>query len=287
MSNHPASSYLYKGIQVATLLLLGGRGWQHLFKKVPYRDLFWDEKWMRKPVEFFLGMDWSTYLHHPNTDLAIQIFSVCMTIPILIGFLVALAGKKAPAWSGWFLGASSLVFALMAILSYKESSFQVAQLMEYGLQIGTPLIFWGLLARIPFARLLRFSLWAIGVTFIGHGLYAIGWYDRPGHFYIMVMNGFGVSTKAADHVLLMAGILDFVAVACLLLKGKIRMAGLLWCALWGVATAAARIVGNYYTGFLWDTLSAWTFEMVYRLPHGLVPLALLVYYYRGKESLAG
>ena len=62
---------------------------------------------------------------------------------------------------------------------------------------------------------------AIAVTFISHGLYALNYYPRPGHFTEMVMDILGVKEATAILFLNVAGILDFVIAVGIFIKGKI------------------------------------------------------------------
>ena len=52
----------------------------------------------------------------------------------------------------------------------------------------------------------------------------------------------------------------------------------LWyCVLWGSITAFARIVGTYYAGMPFQSLHEGLYEVIYRLPHAILPLYLLLF----------
>jgi hypothetical protein len=46
----------------------------------------------------------------------------------------------------------------------------------------------------------------------------------------------------------------------------------------------ARLLGNFYSDFIIRSLHQNTFEMLYRLPHGLIPLLLLYMHNKGSIS---
>ena len=58
---------------------------------------------------------------------------------------------------------------------------------------------------------------------------------------------------------------------------KIDTAALWYAAFWGVVTALSRAIAGFYWDFPWDSLHQVWHTSAYRLIHGLLPLALLVY----------
>ena len=125
----------------------------------------------------------------------------------------------------------------------------------------------------------------IGLTFIGHGVFAIGmpseitWLNhaRPGKFTEMTMLCLGLESEAtAGRLLLAAGILDFVVVVLLFLRGWPRFVGLVYMVAWGFATALARPWSYYEPTAAADSLMRWIPEMIYRAPHFGIPLCLIL-----------
>ena len=53
---------------------------------------------------------------------------------------------------------------------------------------------------------------------------------------------------------------------------------------WGIATALARILSNIDFNLFALTFGQWSYEVLVRLPHGLLPLALLLSI-RGNKQL--
>ena len=122
----------------------------------------------------------------------------------------------------------------------------------------------------------HFFLWlriVIAMTFISHGLYAIGYYPLPGVFIEMTTAILGVSEETAIVFLKVMGVLDFVASVFILLPyPKLIKLGLFYCIVWGILTALARPVAFYYPEFWLESLHQWLYQAVFRLPQGLLPL---------------
>ena len=76
-------------------------------------------------------------------------------------------------------------------------------------------------------------------------------------------------------MLKIAGILDFV-VAIAIFIPRISYVALVYAFVWGGLTAIARLVGHFHIAFLWNSFSQWTWEMLIRLPHGLIPLFVMI-----------
>ena len=267
-------------IQLATVCVFWGRAWQHFFWDAPLRTLFWDQQQLSWIVEGIFQTPWQTYVESPWTDQGI------MTLQVGFGFLYLLAGIAAMCIrfmpvvfrSLIWIGALGLIF--LAILYWKSRFFKLGQLLEYSLQAGTPILLIIMRRKEQTTpSLLAAFLLLTAVTFISHGLYAIGYYTRPGDFTAMVMSGLGLSELQAGWMLDAAGVLDFVVAAIIFLPGWPRKIGLIYCIIWGFATSLARIWAHFYPEFWMESLHQWTHEFVLRAPHFLVPLALYYWYY--------
>ena len=119
---------------------------------------------------------------------------------------------------------------------------------------------------------------AIAFTFSAHGLYAIGFYPQPGVFVDMLINILHLSETTAKTFLVVAGILDFVLAIGIFIP-RIAQYFLIYAAVWGGLTALARVWANFYLAFPIDSLHQNLHETLYRLPHMLIPLAVLYILY--------
>ena len=269
-------------VQAAAVSVFLARAWQHLYWDAPYRALFWDEAWMKSLVEPTLGITWREYVTSPQTDAFIQhlilasgwLYIACA----LAAFFINRLGRvgRVLLW----LGAINLLF--LAALYCKEKFFFIGQFFEYTLQWGAPAML-AILAKDPdkpwSSRFVLFVKIAIALTFTCHGLYAVGFYPRPGNFLEMVMNILPVNETGAIHFLNTAGALDFLLSLALFLPGRWPLAALVYASFWGLATSIARVWAYFHWAF-WDSaLKHWLHESVMRFPHFLVPLALLLYFW--------
>jgi len=157
-----------------------------------------------------------------------------------------------------FLGGISLI--LLSILLTKEKFYHVGQFFEHSIQFGLPFVYLFYLKNYRWKNFVLTLKILVAVTFFSHGLYAFGFYPVPGKFVDMVIQIFGVSEPIAVTFLYIAGILDFI-VAILLFIPKV---------------AKYRVVANFYIEFPIDSLHQNLYDTVYRIPHGLTPLLILI-----------
>ncbi|MBK6902870.1 MAG: hypothetical protein IPH04_08675 [Saprospirales bacterium] len=268
---------MFRLLQWAAICVLLGRAYQHWFWDAPYRAVLWDEGWMRPIVEGLFGMSWKDYAASVQVDRAIQWGMKILGSFLALGALIAAFPSRFPKRVWQVLVANSVLLFILAFLYYKEQNYQLGQFIEYALQVCAPYFFYKRLVKgeINLSRE-RFIRWAIAVTFAGHGLYAVGFYPRPGHFTTMVINAFGIPQDWANQLLWTAGILDFLAAVWILLPFPGRAIALWYCVIWGFLTSFARVWVNFFPEFWTSSLHQWAFEFVYRAPHFLIPLALVV-----------
>ena len=117
----------------------------------------------------------------------------------------------------------------------------------------------------------------IATTFVAHGLYALGFYPVPGNFVDMTIFTLGVSETVARQLLFAAGVLDILAAVALFWPPTQSVACWYMIA-WGLATALARVLAAFSPEAIGASLHQTLYLTIYRLPHGLLPLALLLSY---------
>ncbi|CAL2075325.1 hypothetical protein [Tenacibaculum sp. 190524A05c] len=264
-------------LKVSVFLIFLGRAWQHLFWDAPYRTFFWDESLLKPIVENWFGMNWTDYVTSPRTDTIIQTLIQCNGFLYLLAaictLLVTKFNKKLfkiPV----FVGGISLV--ILSVLLAKEKFYHIAQFFEHSIQFGLPFVYlYTFSENYEKPKLYRILKILIAVTFFSHGLYAFGAYPVPGKFVDMVINIFGCSESFAVSFLYVAGILDFI-LAVLLFIPKVDKYALIYAVVWGLLTAFARLVANFYWEFPLQSLHQILYQVIYRLPHGLTPLIVLV-----------
>ena len=270
------SIWVFRLLQCAAVCVLAGRAYQHFFWDAPYRAILWDESLMRPWLEWGFGISWKEYAGDLRVDRAIQAGMKVIGSIFGLSALVAAFPRVFPPRAWKILIVSSGLLLILALLYYKEQNYQFGMFIEYALQVCTPFFFYKRLVKgdVNISRE-RFIRWATALTFAGHGLYAVGFYPRPGHFTVMVINALHIPVDWANQVLWAAGILDFLAAFWLLIPVPGRRIFIWYCIIWGFATSIARIWANFYPQFWLSALHQWLFEFVYRSPHFLIPMALL------------
>ncbi len=263
-------------LQLAASAVFLGRAWQHFFWDAPFRSFFWDEAWLRPLVEGGLGWEWSEYVTSPATEAAIDQLTVfCGVVYLLCGLGLWLIGRFSRIVVPLlYFGVANLI--LLAGLYYKEHFYFTGQFFEYTLQWASPLflIFYFRHGRLRPALAFAMKV-AIALTFTCHGLYAIGWYPRPGYFMQMTMSILGLGTEGAVQFLRAAAWLDFAVSLLVFLPGRYAIPALAYATFWGFLTTAARIVAHFHSELWWSALGQWTHEALYRFPHFLIPAFLL------------
>lgn len=261
-------------MQIATAAVFFGRAWQHLVWDAPYRTLLWDEGWMKSVVESF-GVLWDDYITSPKTDQNIQrSIRGIGWFYILCGF-AALFINKINRLASTVLWIGSLSLIILSLLYCKERFFSVGQFFEYSLQYSIPLFLIYAARSISFSKRFIINLKVvIALTFTCHGLYAIGYYPRPGYFIEMTMLILGLSEQTAVSFLKLAGVLDFIIGFGIFLPWKYSKWILMYTIFWGLMTTLARAWAYVEIADFVSTARQWVHESVYRVPHFIGPIVL-------------
>ena len=192
---------------------------------------------------------------------------------LLCGLAAALISPKR-AWLGIILLGGALSLAILSFLYFRERSYQFGQFIEHSLQWSIPLFLVYFVRRGVNTRIIRNLLrTVIALTFIGHGLYAVGFYPVPGNFVEMTTVCLGINESEALLFLKVAGYLDFVVAIGIFLPKADRYI-LIYAAIWGGLTALARVYANFDATLPGESLAAWLHETIFRLPHAAGPLVL-------------
>lgn len=278
MQEKTAIPYIFI-LRLASSAVFAGRAWQLLYWDIPIRSVLWDEQLMRPLISGWpLHMVWSDWVGSAAIENAIAMSVRLMGLVLLAAAIVSwlpLQGRKARQL---LLAVSGGLLVMLALLYTKEKFMQIGQFFEYSLQFGTVFILLWTLHRGRLSDKAHYAVrLAIALTFACHGLYAAGYYPVPGGFISMVMAGLGLGQSDAILFLYIAGIADFVAAGLLLLPWKAAwLAGLIYTVFWGLLTTLARLWSNYWISDWEMMLVYWLHEFVYRLPHFLIPLWLVL-----------
>lgn len=262
-----------------------GRAWQHIFLDIPLRELLWREEWMASPVKTILGMEWEDFISSMIVDAWIVRLTVIVGIFYVLCALAAFFLNKHRKWLGRIIIVGSVGLVFLSLLYWLEKFQSTGQFIEYSLQIGTPIfLVWVILWNTK--HLMLAMKIAISLTFIGHGLYALGFYPVPAHFVQMTIDGFGMSETTAISFLYVIGIVDVIVAILIFVPVKwISQTALVYCIIWGSMTAFARIVANFDINIPMESCNQWLHQVVYRLPHGGVPLIVFLHHRVKKDDI--
>lgn len=261
-------------LRLSCFLVFIGRAWQHLFWDAPFRTLLWDEALMDSVINALFGMSWFDYVTSPSTDSIIQYIIRGFGVFYLIMAILTLAIQRQHLALGVLYIVASVCLAFLAFLYCKEKFYHSGQFLEYAIQVLSPIFFYRFLnTEKPISQWwLKSIKLTIALTFAAHGLYAFGFYPRPGVFVDMVINILGVSEPTAHLFLQIAGVLDFIVAVGMFIP-QVSIYCLVYCILWGLFTALARTWANVDFGsFAFSLLHQYLPETIYRLPHALIPL---------------
>lgn len=208
-------------LQLGVTLLLASRGWLTWKWDSPIRELFWEEKWWT-PILANFEITWDHYARTSDSWITptLEWTGLFLMATAALPWLAMIPRLR---WTRWLLILPTLVLALDAFARWFSRDMQTGMAMEYALRILCPVVLLFLLrpgALLSSARLICMSwllLIATALTFTGHGLYAMGYYDVPLNFRIMTSEIIPVSEATVLFLLKVAGWLDFVVVAMVLI----------------------------------------------------------------------
>lgn len=199
---------------------------------------------------------------------------------LILGCLVALplTVLRQTKFNFLFLLAT-IVLVVSSYSKFVKVGYLPEQMIEHSLQFFLPVFGFAVVQRLD-----RMSnknwLFALKIvlalTFVGHGLFAIGWHEVPQNFIDMTTVSLHISESQAISFLFIMGILDFIIAALIFIPvAKIHKWALWYMVAWGLITAFARM---YWQIDQIGTADFWTHNFpntIFRLPNGLMPLFLI------------
>lgn len=263
-------------LKLSVFFIFFGRAWQHIFWDAPYRSFFWDEGLLEPLIKSLFNMSWQEYATNPTTDHFIQRIILGKGLLYSIAAIATITiSKTIKTWQKICISIGGIGLLILTVLMTKEKFYHIAQFFEHSIQFGLPFfLLWYYPRQDQSKKGILILKLLIAFTFFSHGLYAFGAYPVPGKFIDMVIQILGCSESSAITLLYIAGILDFV-VAVLIFIPKISVYALWYAVIWGLLTALARIFANFYWDFPLQSIHQNLYQVIYRLPHGLVPLFVI------------
>lgn len=270
------NKHLIGWLRFAAFFLFIGRAWQHILYNGPYSTIYYSNSMLGGFFRYFTGETEFEYLSNPNLAVIYDKLNLFLGVLFIGAAVGVLFVNKRKSFFKLIVKIGGYLLLLVAFGYFVEKKFAWGQFFEYSSQIAIP---WLLLMAVKFKmkkRFLSVAKLSLAITFICHGLYAIGYYPIPGSFMNMMINVFGMSNEQAILWLKVAGYADFIFAIGIFIP-KVGKYFLYYGFLWGFATALARIVANVDGDFLNESLNQYTFEFLVRMPHFILPLILLKY----------
>ena len=275
MKNELKLSKSFTLLKISVILIFLGRAWQFIFWDAPFRTFFWNESLLKPFVETIIGVDWQTYANSPKLDVFINSSVLAFGILYLLSAIAVILHSKIERIANYIIIFGGIGLLLLAFLLMSDRFYQFSQFFEYSIQFSIPFIFVFYHKICIQKHLVLILKLLIAAVFTAHGLYAVGYYPVPGYFLGMVIDILGFTEQGALNFLLVVGILDFIG-SILIFVPKLTRYALIYLAIWGFLTSFARLVAGFSFDFFWELLHLNLYQTIYRLPHGILPIIVLL-----------
>lgn len=281
MTQAKLDSILLLCIRLGAFFCFAGWTWVHFYWEGPYGILLWEDTTYSLASQF--GFSWDEYVGTGANDGLVQkwirsiawLYMVCSIITLTVR-------KKSYIQMAALIGGSGLL-VILSFAKYLNAQKQLPMFIEHGGQILIPLIL--VLALVLGVRH-RVTIWvaifAMIMTFAGHGFYAFGFYwMTPANFYGMTSVILHVEHETARIFLKIVGVLDFVVCIGIMIPVSRRSCAL-YAVLWGFLTALARPVAGMSMSLNYWGSDQYVHELILRAPHFMIPLYLFLLW--GKQE---
>ena len=238
-------------VKCCVALLLIGRGVLHYTSPQPYPLLFGENE---------------------------QLVLVFGSLLVVFG-LLALLPNGLLRYGNWMylFSIPTIILIIQSVASYVSAGFVPEQFVEHTLQMALPLILIYVCKSNGVTSISLYYLLAVlvGLTFIGHAFFALGVHYVPGHFIEMTSRSLGMNSESSIYFLYFVGWMD-VIFAVLAFVPALRKFALGYLIIWGLLTSLARIYYVLGDGVTAEWLLVNLPNTIYRLPHGLIPILMLL-----------
>lgn len=245
------SDIIQKLLAFSTAFLLLGKGILHFTSDQPYSLLF------------------------VNASLIDIIFG---SILIICGLMVLIPAKVLRKSNVIYLiSLSSILLLIQSYCTFITASYVPEQIIEHTLQIALPIIFIyrNVIQSIRINRLNTILCFCVSLTFIGHGIFALGVHYLPDQFVELTMQWLPFDLSQSERFLFVIGLLDIIFALLIFVPG-FRINAIWYLIVWGLLTSIARTYFSFEDGITLDLFTQKLPNTIYRLPHGLIPIVILI-----------
>lgn len=227
----------------------------------------------------FLGVGWIEaiqVLRFIDVSFPIEGFIVCLLMGSAF-FALSLHNRIDLKFVNLILSLAIISLFLIDINSKIITNLEFEILLEHGLKNGIPLITLLFLnSRISEQSAKRFIKICLSLTFIGHGLYAVGLHQVPDSFTSIVTHFFDFSTSEVKNMLFIIGIADILIGLAYLVFPKSKII-LYYLLTWTIIVTGARMIASFPGVSFLNWTGTRSPQIIWRLVHVLAPLYLLKY----------
>ncbi len=273
MTQSKLDSILLLCLRIGAFFCFAGWTWVHFYWEGPYGIFLWQETSYALADRF--GISWDNYVGSGANDGLIQKWIHRAAWLFLACSILTLTVRKKSRFQMAALTGGSGLLAILAYAKYLAAQRQLPMFIEYGGQILIPLILVMALALGVRHRVtVRTAMLALIMTFVGHGLYALGYYwPTPANFYGMTSVILQMEHDTARIFLRIVGALDLIVCIGIFIP-LLRRSCALYAAVWGLLTALARPVAGMSMSLNYWGSDQFIHEVVLRAPHFMIPLYL-------------
>lgn len=264
------------------IFCLLARAWQHFNYDPPFRALLWSQERMEGFVNRWIGIDWNTFA--TSTDVNDTIDAIARGFGWIYGLAAfsLLLFRRCRSLLVAPVGLSAVGLVFLAYLQYLDANSRVGEFIEQASQWGSLFVLILCVYQAAPQKILLLARICIGCTFLGHGLYAVGFYEVPAFWTYMVMKILPLSETGAFTFLKVAGALDILLCVGIFIPRVSRYC-LMYACFWGFATAAARLPGVYTCINPSGSALRAAFEFFVRTPNWALPLFVLLHNFPARQ----
>lgn len=268
--------YITNILRLSVLLVLIGRGYQHLFFALPYTIFHSDGHENAFLAYISEGFQVLTDLSGLTPQVWWSLFGIAVGLFFIITAALIYWPNVSYRITHPILIISSILLFFLSFTYFLAKGFHVGQWVEYTSQTIAPLLIVLVQRGIATQKFLILLKIAIACTFVGHGLFALGVHPIPDNYLEMVGANLGVNASQAKDLLFAAGVLDVMVGIGIFLPtyGHWFLSYAVW---WGFITSLARVttqISLYGLSFI--TLHESLFKFLFRTPHFLFALIVLL-----------
>jgi len=268
-------------VQLCAILVFFGRAYQFYFFGAPFRAILWDESLLSPIIEGLFNTSWNDYATSKKVNYWIEFITTTSSFILLLCTLVSIFWNKISStiFKRIVIITGLFILVFMGICLVKSKNYDILQFFELSIQFVAPLLLvFSKKNSINNNSKVLFSLnIVIAFVYVSHGFFALGLKYVPGHFIDMTIQILGVNETVARQFLFVVGLLDILASVLIFIPNIYKYA-FYYIIPWGIITALARIISGLNVNFLLGSFHNSLYLTIYRLPHGLLPVAVLMLY---------